>query len=153
MSDTNTPRLVLLGALGALAILPAPAGAKPREHTITLHARGVIQQAQAVDSPPAGESAGDLLVFTERLLDKRGNRLGADAAHCLRLFDPTWLCTGTYRLPGGRLMVQLLLPGPAVTYDQAITGGTGRFAGARGTVTVEQRPDGDRFTFKVRLGG
>jgi hypothetical protein len=36
-------------------------------------------------------------------------------------------------------------------YDQAITGGTGRFAGARGIVTVDQRGDGDRFTFRIRV--
>ncbi|MBN1528902.1 MAG: hypothetical protein JW895_07565 [Thermoleophilaceae bacterium] len=40
---------------------------------------------------------------------------------------------------------------PTCLYDQAITGGTGRFAGARGTVTVDQQPTGDRFTFKIRV--
>ena len=35
--------------------------------------------------------------------------------------------------------------------DFTITGGTGRFAGARGTVTVDQRATGDQFTFKIRL--
>ncbi len=92
-----------------------------------------------------------MLVFTERLLNRRGRTIGSDAATCTRLFDESWLCTGTYKLPGGRLMVQLLQPGPTGAYDQAITGGTGRFARARGTVTVDQRPDGDRFRFKVRV--
>jgi hypothetical protein len=50
-------------------------------------------------------------------------------------------------------MVQLIQPGPTGTYAQAITGGTGRYAGATGTVTVDQHGGGDRFTFHVRLPG
>jgi hypothetical protein len=66
-----------------------------------------------------------MLVFTEGLFDRRGRRIGSDAASCVRLFD-----TGTY--------------------DQAVTGGTGRFDGVRGTVTVDQQAAGDRFTFRLR---
>jgi hypothetical protein len=35
---------------------------------------------------------------------------------------------------------------------QAITGGTGRYADARGTVTVRQGTGGDRFTFRILVG-
>jgi hypothetical protein len=122
------------------------------QRTITLHARSELERVQFVDNQPAGPSAGDVLLFTEQLFDGRGNRIGSDAATCTRLFDETSLCTGVYRLPRGRLMVQLLQPGPTGTYDQAITGGTGRYAGASGTVRVAQRAGGDRFTFRVRLG-
>jgi hypothetical protein len=48
-------------------------------------------------------------------------------------------------------MVQLVQPGPTGTYDQAVVGGTGRFTGARGKVTVDQQPGGDRFTFKLKV--
>ena len=105
-----------------------------------------------VDNAPAGNSAGDVLIFTEKLFNSRGKQIGSDAATCVRLFDATSLCTGLYRLPRGQLMVQLLQPGPTGTYDQAIVGGTGRYAGARGTVRVAQDPTkGDRFTFRIRL--
>jgi hypothetical protein len=69
------------------------------------------------------------------------------------LFDERWLCTATYILPGGQVMVQLLQPSLTVTltYRQAITGGTGRFARASGTVTVHQQPSGDHFVFHVHL--
>lgn len=145
--------IIVSAAIGGLALLAAPAGAaKGKERTITIHARSQLVQAHLVDdNAPAGPSVGDVLVFTERLLSRRGRTIGSDAATCTRLFDESSLCTGTYKLPGGRLMVQLLQPGPTGAYDQAITGGTGRFAGARGTVTVDQRPDGDRFRFKVRV--
>jgi hypothetical protein len=143
---------ILLAALGALALSPAAAAAKSHERTITVKARSQIDQVQLVDNAPAGDSAGDVLVFTEKLFDSHGKPIGSDAATCVRLFDQTSLCTGTYQLPGGRIMVQLLQPGPTGTYDQAITGGTGRFAGARGTVTVAQQSGGDRFTFRIRVG-
>ena len=92
-----------------------------------------------------------MLIFTESLLDSGGNVVGHDAAVCTRLFDQTSLCNGTYVLPGGQVMVHLLQPGPTGTYDQPITGGTGRFARATGTVTVIQGAGGDRFVFHVRV--
>ena len=140
-------------AVGALALSAAPAGAKGHGRTITIKARSQIEHVQLVDNAPTGDSPGDMLVFTEQLFDSHGKRIGGDAATCVRLFDATSLCTGLYKLPGGQVMVQLLQPGPTGTYDQAITGGTGRFAGARGTVTVAQQSGGDRFTFKIRTGG
>jgi len=139
-----------LAAAAAALALPAGAGAATR--TVTLQARSQLEQAQTVDNAPAGPSPGDLLVFTERLLDSAGRAIGRDAAQCVTLFDASSLCTGTYVLHGGQVMVQLLQPGPQVTYQQAITGGTGRYAGARGTVTVRQSSGGDRFTFRIRLG-
>src|SRR5215216_3349144 len=120
---TRSP--LLLSALGALALAPATAAAaKNHDRTITIKARSQIDRVQLVDNAPAGDSAGDLLVFTEKLFDSHGKQIGSDAASCVRLFDATSLCTGTYNLRGGRVMVQLLQPGPTGTYDQAITGGT-----------------------------
>jgi hypothetical protein len=140
-----------LAAVGALVLSAAPAGAKSGELT-TINARSHLDQVHLVDNAPAGDSPGDVLLFTEQLLDSRGKRIGSDAASCVRLFDKTSLCTAVYTLPRGTIMVQLLQPGltGTLTYDQAITGGTGRYADARGTVTVAQKPDGDRFTFKIR---
>lgn len=146
---------IALAAVGALALIAAPAGAKSGEPTITIRVRSEVNQVHVVDNAPAGDSAGDVLLFTERLFNSHGKRIGSDAASCVRLFDETSLCTAVYTLPRGKIMVQLLQPGltGALTYDQAITGGTGRYAGARGTVTVAQKPGGDRFTFKIRTSG
>jgi hypothetical protein len=142
---------IVLIAIGALALSAAPAGAKGHGRTVTIKASSRIDQVHLVDNAPTGDSAGDVLVFTEKLFNARGRQIGTDAASCVRLFDVTSLCTGVYKLRGGQLMVQLVQPGPTGTYDQAITGGTGRFAGARGTVTVVQSAGGDHFTFKIRL--
>jgi hypothetical protein len=140
-----------LAALAALALSTGTAAAKGHHRTITFNVRGELEQVQGVDNAPAGASAGDMVVFTERLFNGRGKQIGSDAATCVRLFDDTALCTGTYLLPGGRVMVQLLQAGLTGTYEQAVTGGTGRFAGARGTVTVKQQPSGDRFKFRLRM--
>jgi hypothetical protein len=47
-------------------------------------------------------------------------------------------------------MVQLVQRGPRGTYRQAITGGTRRYVRATDTVTVDQRPGEDPFTFPIR---
>ncbi len=138
--------------LGAVALAGAADG-KGRRQKVTLQARSQVERVQIVDTAPTGRSAGDGLIFTEKLLDASGTVIGSDAAQCTALFDQRSLCTGTYFLPGGQVMVQLLQPslGGTLTYTQAITGGTGRYARATGTVTVRQRPAGDRFTFRIRL--
>jgi hypothetical protein len=150
---------IYVTAVIALVAMPAAAASgKSRTKTITIRASSELAQVHLVDNPPSGDSVGDVLIFTERLLDPDGNVIGSDAATCTRLFDQRSLCTGTYTLPRGEIMVQLLQPGlgATLTYTQAITGGTGRYARATGTVTVDQQPTGDQFTFQVvvpRRGG
>jgi hypothetical protein len=152
---------ICIAAAAVIASFVAPAAAtngKSSTKTITLRASSELENAKLVDNAPTGNSPGDVLVFTERLLDRDGNVIGHDAATCTRLFDVRSLCTGTYSLRGGEIMVQLLQPGlgQTLTYEQAITGGTGRYARATGTVTVDQQPSGDQFKFRIvvpRRGG
>ena len=138
---------LLLTTAAAFGLAASPAIAAKRT---TFDLRSKITNVKLVDAEPAGMSAGDVLVFTEELSDKSGAVVGHDAAYCVRLFDASALCSGVYSLKGGQIMVQLLQPGPTGTYTQSITGGTGRFARATGTVTVRQNPaQGDRFHFAV----
>jgi hypothetical protein len=141
-----------LGVVVVIALTGAASG-RPTKRTVVLHAHSQVSNAHLVDNAPTGRSAGDQLVFTERLRDSRGRTIGSDAATCTVLFDARSLCTGVYSLRGGQVMVQLVQPGPTGTYRQAITGGTGRYARAGGTVTVDQRSSGDRFTFRIRVLG
>jgi hypothetical protein len=147
----KTRTTAVLGLVGALAVAAGPADAKGRHGQLIIKATSKIDQVKLVDNAPTGDSPGDVLIFTEKLYNARGKQIGTDAAQCVRLFDPTSLCTGVYKLRGGQVHVQLVQPGPTGVYDQAVTGGTGRFAGVRGIVTVDQRSTGDRFTMKLRL--
>jgi hypothetical protein len=138
--------------LGTIAVA-VTANGQSGPRAITIHASSQLEHAHLVDNPPSGNSAGDVLIFTEKLLNSNGDVIGSDAASCTFLFDQRSLCTGTYVLPHGQLMVQLIQPGLSgtLTYSQAIVGGTGRYARATGTVTVHQKASGDRFTFHIHL--
>ena len=149
-------RRVILAGLLASALLATAGGVtsavgRNSGDPPPLRLRSQLEHVNYVDNGAAGRSAGDLLLFTERLLDAGGQAVGSDAASCAVLFDERYLCTATFILPGGQIMVQLVQPGPTGTYDQAITGGTGTYAGVSGIVTVEQSPSGDMFTFKTHL--
>jgi hypothetical protein len=146
----NALIVMAVAGVGAVAFTSAASGGR-QPAAVTLHAQSKLEHAQLVDNDPQGRSAGDVLVFTEQLLDARGRRIGSDAATCTYLFDQRSECTGTYVLPGGKVMVQLIQPGSTGTYTQAIVGGTGRYARARGVVIVEQHPGSDHFTFRIRL--
>jgi hypothetical protein len=145
------PRHFATAAVLALLAALAPAtviAARPKAtRTVVIHAHSQLVNAQV--------KQGDRIIFTERLLSPKGRTIGHDFADCARLFDERSLCTGVYDLRRGQLMVQLLQPQLTgrLTYEQAITGGTGRFAGAWGTVTVNQgaAKAGDRFTFRIHV--
>jgi hypothetical protein len=150
----RTLSLAVLAAalLAVIAVSGAASATRPNgPRSITLHLRSQLTHANVVDNPPAGPSAGDDLIFTERLLNGVGQTVGSDAASCISLFDKRSICTGAYILHPGQIMVQLIQPGPTGVYTQAITGGTGAYARATGTVTIDQRPGGDRFTFHITL--
>ena len=142
---------VLAAALAAVVIGSGLASGRGGPTSITLHLTSKLEHASYVDNAPQGRSAGDVLIFTEKLLDAHGHTVGSDAASCTYLFDRRSLCSGAYALAKGRIMVQLVQPGPTGAYTQAITGGTGRYAGATGTVKVDQHPGADQFTFRIRL--
>jgi hypothetical protein len=145
----------LPAVLVAAALAVTANGQQSGPRTITLRATSQLDHVQGVDNPPSGHSAGDALVFTEKLLNSSHQTIGSDAANCTFLFGQQSLCTGVYSLSGGQVMVQLKQPGltGTRTYTQAITGGTGRYARASGTVTVNQQSSGDHFTFHIHLPG
>jgi hypothetical protein len=146
----NALIVLALAGVGAVAVASAASGGR-HPAAVTIHAQSKLDHVQLVENAPQGRSAGDVLVFTEQLLDAKGHQIGSDAATCTYLFDQRSQCTGTYVLPGGQVMVQLIQPGPTGTYTQAIVGGTGRYARATGVVVVDQQSGGDRFTFRIRL--
>jgi hypothetical protein len=155
MKEVAMRKIISLAVIAsALAVAFADSGTasgRGNPTSITIHLRSRLEHASYVDNPPAGRSAGDVLIFTEKLLNAAGKTIGSDAASCTYLFDQRSLCIGAYIFRAGQIMVQLVQPGPTGVYSQAITGGTGSYARATGTVTVNQRPSGDQFTFQIHL--
>jgi allene oxide cyclase-like protein len=87
-----------------------------------------------VDTGKRGPSAGDLVVFSEALR-MNGKAAGADHITCTLMGmwpKETDFCRGLFVLPGGTLIAEgASTHGP---FTVAVTGGTGRYAGAHGTM-------------------
>ena len=131
----RTSRLLVIsfGLLGLTAGMSVLAGEKLVliEHALTDH---------ITDLPPKGDSAGDLLTFANPVfLSDDKTQIGRDQGYCVRVAaGRSWECLWTLRLEDGQITVQ----GPfddAADTDLAITGGTGKYAGARGSMHLHAR--------------
>jgi hypothetical protein len=108
---------------------------------------------EVVDLGAPGPSQGDLRAINAPLYNESGKeKLGRLDAFCT-VTDPAdesaekahmAQCPYTYTLPGGEISVQGVnaypkLSGPAPRSADAITGGTGKYAGVRGELRHEPR--------------
>ncbi len=93
-----------------------------------------------VDLGAKGDSIGDLLVFANGIFDA-GNKaqIGTDQGYCVRIIvGKSWECNWTMMLKGGRITVE----GPFMDEGDSlltITGGTGKYAGAKGSMKLHPR--------------
>jgi hypothetical protein len=144
-------RLALLSmpvALGiaALALVPGEGGAQQAtgERTISLVEKGASQFA-VVDNPPRdirkhGPSAGDMFVFTRSLYDESAKKVGGVTAKCtVTPVRTTTLCEGVFALADGSIFGSGLSKDSSLKTVIAISGGTGAYEGARGTITTVNR--------------
>ncbi len=130
----KTPTALLIGTL-SLALLPLAAQAAERLE--------VVERAltdATLDLGAKGDSVGDLLTWSNPIFDAADkNQIGTDQGYCVRvLVGKSWECTWTTLLKDGQIMVE----GPF--YDDkdslfTIIGGTGKFAGARGSMKLHAR--------------
>ncbi len=100
------------------------------------------------DTGAAGDSNGDILTFANDVFDATNTtKVGTDQGYCIRVVaGASYECTWTVFLDGGQIVVN----GPffdAKNSTLAITGGTGRFRGARGEMELQSRPGGTEFAF------
>ena len=111
----------------------------------------VIEHATSdttTDTGASGDSVGDVLTFANVVFDAtNAHKVGTDQGYCLRVVAATsYECTWTTFLPGG----QIVVAGPfydAKDSTLAITGGTGRYRDARGTMELHARAGGTEFAF------
>ena len=142
----------LWGAVGAASPGNAannPTAAKARTLTTLVKSR----EARVVDLGHQGLSQGDMRVVNAPLYNESGTkRIGRFDLVCVTT-DPAnepnekanmAVCTVTYTLPGGEISVQGTTAYPKLSAappraSDAITGGTRKYAGVRGEVSVETR--------------
>jgi allene oxide cyclase len=129
-------RKIVLSLAGAL-LLQVPLAALAGERI------EVVEHADTdatLDLGAKGDSVGDLLTWANPIFDAANKtQIGTDQGYCVRVaVGKSWECTWTTLLKGGQIMVE----GPF--YDDkdslfTIIGGTGKYAGARGSMKLHAR--------------
>jgi allene oxide cyclase len=106
-----------------------------------------------VDLGAKGDSVGDLLVFANKIYDSANRTLvGSDQGYCIRtVVGKSWECFWTLLLKAGQITVE----GPFMDTGDSlltVTGGTGKYAGAKGSMKLHPRdatPTGYDFTYDL----
>lgn len=129
----NKTTLLLAGALALQVSLTAVAAEKIQ----------VVERAltdRTIDLGAKGDSEGDLLTFANPIYDAANKtKLGSDQGYCVRVVvGKSWECFWTLLLADGEITVE----GPF--YDtgdsvMVVTGGTGKYAGAKGSMKLHSR--------------
>lgn len=107
----------------------------------------IFDEEQFVDNAPAGESVGDMFVFSADLFKKGKSRQVGRAGVSCTLTSSTAgdaLCSGSVSLRKGKISILGLQTGEESENDELefpIVGGTGRYEGASGTLTVIEVSD------------
>ncbi|WP_328946857.1 hypothetical protein OG259_40665 [Streptomyces sp. NBC_00250] len=161
-------RAACLGTATALATLLAcaplaaaaatdSADAKGKHKVITLTGR-LAEQTRFPVNPGGSPAQGDRTVFRSILFDQNGKEVGETGGTCSTTRVDNGgaeVCVVTYTLPGGQISVQgmlfgILNPGPPPSFDNGITGGTGEYDRARGSVHADTiAPGTRRFTIDL----
>ena len=134
-------------AIGACALVLGSSASAQGSKTLTFKELNDGATFAFVDNAPTsrakGEpsaSIGDAIVFTNPLTDRAGKRVGRLYAHCTAVVaapqanKAAFTCEGIMAVDGGTLSVQVFLPKAGATVHGTVTGGTGAFANARGTL-------------------
>jgi allene oxide cyclase len=93
-----------------------------------------------VDLGAKGDSIGDLLVFANGVFDPTNKtQVGSDQGYCVRtIVGKSWECFWTLTLKAGQITVE----GPFMDEGDSlfsVTGGTGKYAGAKGSMKLHPR--------------
>ena len=123
--------------VAAAALGPAAPARVETRMVIRLISDNAVVSAN--DTPPQGPSAGDVIVTKSTLRNQvaqfgkpRGALVGRDRGKVTLLSPTTARLDGVATLPGGTIVIRGRVRGATAP----VTGGTGRFAHARGTLTT-----------------
>jgi Dirigent-like protein len=127
----------------AVLLAVAAAAAPARAGTFTFTVTSVVLSAKSTDVPPKGTSRGDTVVMRDRLLNAKRQfgraksaRVGSDHGTMTFTGAHTATFSGVASLPGGTLRISGSVVPVSAGLVIPVTGGTGRFAGAKGYVLV-----------------
>ena len=145
-------RTATIGMAGgiALALLGAAAmAAEPASFTVVERAT----TDAVTDLGVSGDSAGDVLTFANEVFDMAdAQKVGSNNGFCVRtVVGKAWECFWTLSLADG----QLTVAGPFLDAGDSmltVTGGTGRYAGAKGEMKLHARDaKGSAYDFTYTL--
>ena len=146
-------KFALLGALVAAIVVGATLASSAGNKTVTAPMTvKVIEHATTdvvIDTGRPGDTTGDLLTWHNAVFNADNTKkAGHDQGDCIRISPTagTWECRWTTWVLGGSITVE----GPFYdTRDNtiAITGGTGMFNNARGTMDLVARQGGAEYAF------
>jgi len=142
-------RLLIAALFIAVIILALAAFSPGKQSTSTL---AVVERAETdtvTDTGEKDDSVGDILTFANKVYDEKNEKeIGSDNGYCLRTaVGSAWECNWTLTLTDGSIVIE----GPFYdTKDSvvAITGGTGKYADARGSMKLHARDEkGSEYDF------
>ena len=137
--------LVALTALAVGTLVPATGQGGGNDHgddRRTVRVLSTNTEEAFVDVGEPDFSLGDAFVFTSDLT-KHHKKVGHTGVVCTitSTAREESQCVGTARFHAGQITIQGLLAGEPGVFEFAITGGTGAFEGAGGTLVVKELSD------------
>ena len=116
---------------------------------------GFVDNAPKTTRKDPHASIGDILAFSNLIFDEsRTHRLGVSSAQCIatrpgKIANATFTCSGTFALKDGTIAVAGLERGEPTVQLLAVTGGTGAYDGARGTIVTRTLKSGAEDTITL----
>ena len=139
------------GAALVFGLGVAAAGSRitgPVTVTVVEHAK----TDKVIDVGKKGDSTGDILTFHNDLYDETDTtKVGTDQGQCTRMSpkDGTWECWWTTSLQDGQITIEGPYLDASNTVLAAVTGGTGQYENARGTMEASCTGSECTMTFKL----
>jgi allene oxide cyclase len=126
--------LLVAGGGVIASFVASPAASAATTLTVVEHA----VTDTVVDVGKAGDSTGDLLTFHNKIYDEADAAIvGSDQGSCIRISPKkgSWECLYTTFLEGGSITVETPFYDAKASVG-AVTGGTGTYSGASGTIDL-----------------
>ena len=134
------PRKLEIGAVGSLGLMLVLSVAAHAASSLTgpgqIKITDRLVKVTRVDGGRPG-NAGEIDFYRQSLFNLRltNTPIGHTDMTCINTGTGSMNCSGTYFLPKGKIMVEGVI-GTRLFYELAVVGGTGLYANARGSVTV-----------------